>query len=198
MAENGQMAIHLSLTAARISAFSTYTAHPEFLYEMQGLLRNLLNFPINLQNPYLYKTKAEVTANLVKNHRHIIGETVSCWKASRVRGGANHCGICIPCLIRRIALEYNGLSLPEYEVDLLRQDVASMGGYYDGKRNLAELGMFIKIFASAKSQAELEANYPDLVNDYFDSEQAAKMYQRFAIEAQTVFQNYPAIIPFLE
>ena len=198
MAENGQMAIHLSLTAARISAFSTYTAHPEFLHEMQGLLRNLLNFPINLQNPYLYKTKAEVIAHLIQNHRDIVGDTVSCWKASRVRGGANHCGICIPCLIRRIALEYNGLALPEYEVDLLRQDVASMGGYYDGKRNLAELGMFIKIFENAKSQAELESDYPDLVNEYFDGEQAARMYQRFAAEARMVFQRYPSVIPFLE
>jgi len=198
MAENGQMAIHLSLTAARISAFSTYTAHPEFLHEMQELLRNLLNFPINLQNPYLYKTKAEVVANLVQNHRDIVGETVSCWKASRVRGGANHCGICIPCLIRRIALEYNDLLLPEYDVDLLRQDVASMGGYYDGKRNLAELGMFIKIFENARSQAELERDYPDLANEYFDGEQAAGMYQRFAVEARTVFQRYPSIVPFLE
>lgn len=198
MAENGQMAIHLSLTAARISAFSTYTAHPEFLHEMQELFRSLLNFPINLQNPYLYKTKAEVIANLIQNHRDIVGDTVSCWKASRVRGGANHCGICIPCLIRRIALEYNGLSLPEYEVDLLRQDVALMGGYYDGKRNLGELGMFIKIFENAKTQAELEADYPDLVNEYFDGEQAARMYQRFAAEARMVFQKYPSVIPFLE
>lgn len=198
MAENGQMAIHLPLTAARISAFSTYTAHPEFLTEMQGLLRSLLNFPINLQNPYLYQTKAEVVAKLVQKHPEMVGETVSCWKASRVRGGMNHCGICVPCLIRRIALEYNGLSLPEYEVDLLRQDVASMGGYYDGKRNLTELGMFIKIFETTKSQAELEANYPDLVSDYFDGEQAAKMYRRFAIEARKVFQRYPTVIPFLE
>ncbi len=37
IAENGQMAIHLPLTPGRIGAFSTHTAHPEFVHEMEGL-----------------------------------------------------------------------------------------------------------------------------------------------------------------
>jgi 7-cyano-7-deazaguanine synthase in queuosine biosynthesis len=197
LAENGQMAIHLPLTAARISAFSTYTAHPEFLHKMQDILRKVLNFPLTIQNPYLYETKAEVIANLVKNHQDIICKTISCWKASRVMGNVNHCGICVPCLIRRIALESNGLVLPEYKIDLLRQDVSALDSNNEGKRNLAELGEFIKVFEMAQSQAELEATYPELVNQYFNGEQAVSMYQRFATEARDVLNSYPTIRKFL-
>lgn len=198
IAENGQMAIHLPLTAARISAFSTYTAHPEFLAIMQELLGRLLHFPLAIDNPYLYQTKAEVVRNVVKNHQGMIAETISCWKASRVPGEYNHCGLCVPCLIRRIALEFNGLDLHEYREDLLQEDVATLSADHEGKRNLSELGEFIKIFDITKSQAELEATYPDLVNQYFDTNEAASMYKRFAKEAQSVFGGYPAIRRLME
>src|SRR5439155_6051211 len=35
VAENGQLAVHLPLTTARIGAFSTHTAHPNFLSAME-------------------------------------------------------------------------------------------------------------------------------------------------------------------
>lgn len=43
IAENGQMAIHLPLNSARIAAFSTHTAHPDVLAQMEpstGRIRN--------------------------------------------------------------------------------------------------------------------------------------------------------------
>lgn len=197
IAENGQLAIHLPLTAARISAFSTYTAHPEFLNEMESLLDKILGYPISIKNPYLYKTKAEVIKNIATNHSEIIKQTISCWKASRIRGNKHHCGICIPCLIRRIAFEYSASPLPEYRNDIFREEVANLPPDHEGKRNIAELGEFIKIFETVGSQAELEEFYPDLVNDHFDAEQAANMYTRFAKEARTVFNRYPNLRKFL-
>ena len=62
IAENGQMAIHLPLTTARIGGFSTHTAHPEFVRMMGKLLSTLLDYPIRIENPFLYMTKAEVVA----------------------------------------------------------------------------------------------------------------------------------------
>lgn len=197
IAENGQLAIHLPLTAARISAFSTYTAHPEFLNEMKSLLGKILGYPISIKNPFLYKTKAEVIENVATNHSEPIKQTISCWKASRIQGDLNHCGVCIPCLIRRIALEFNGSPLPEYRDDIFREAVANLPSNHKGKRNIAEMGEFVKIFESVGSQAELEEFYPDLVNDHFDAEQAANMYIRFAKEARTVFYRYPNLKKFL-
>jgi 7-cyano-7-deazaguanine synthase in queuosine biosynthesis len=197
IAENGQMAIHLPLTAARISAFSTYTAHPEFLRMMQDILQAILQFPIIIQNPYLYRTKAEVVASTVRNHKDEIHNTVSCWKASRVTSVYNHCGVCIPCLIRRIALEYNNLILPEYETDLFTEDILKLPSDNDGKRNLADLCEFIKMFNQNATQAELEVVYPDLVNPYFNGADVVAMYKRFAEESRVVFQKYPNVMRFL-
>ena len=42
IAENGQMAIHLPLSTARIGAFSTHTAHPDVLDSMQTILSSAL------------------------------------------------------------------------------------------------------------------------------------------------------------
>jgi 7-cyano-7-deazaguanine synthase in queuosine biosynthesis len=198
IAENGQMAIDLPLTAARISAFSTYTAHPEFLAVMEGILSQVLAYGIAIENPYLYWTKAEVIRKVVEKHRRAVGDTISCWKSSRVRGELTHCGVCIPCLIRRIALEYNGLKLPEYRVDLFKEKVSLLPADDEGKRNLGELGEFIKIFETIGTQAELQMYYPDLVNTYFEAEEAADMYKRFAQEARVVFDRYPALKKFLE
>lgn len=193
IAENGQMAIHLPLTAGRISAFSTHTAHPEFLQTMSGLLSNLLDYPISIDNPFLYKTKAEVVENTVIRHSEIIEKTVTCWKASRIPGELRHCGICVPCLTRRIALETNGLNLAEYNRDILTEDVARLPPENEGKRNLVELAEFTKIFSRSYSEAALQEKYPDLVNLYFDSAEAIRMYRRFAQEAHSVFNRYPAV-----
>jgi hypothetical protein len=59
------MAIHLPLTAARIGAFSTHTAHPDFVIEMEGLLGDVLSFKLRIVNPFLYRTKAECVTGLV-------------------------------------------------------------------------------------------------------------------------------------
>jgi 7-cyano-7-deazaguanine synthase in queuosine biosynthesis len=194
IAENGQMAIHLPLTTARIGAFSTHTAHPEFVQMMSELLSTLLDYPIKIENPYLYMTKAEVVAATVERHREVIEATVSCWKASRVGGDKKHCGYCVPCLSRRIALETHGLEQLEYQRDLLREEVSSLGPEHEGKRNLVEMIEFVSTFGGSRSQADLESEYPDLVlGEKIDATVAVEMYRRFAREALDVFNRYPSV-----
>jgi hypothetical protein len=193
IAENGQMAIHLPLTAGRISAFSTHTAHPEFVETMAILMSKLLDYPVSVHNPFLYKTKTEVVKDMVDRHGSVVDQTVSCWKASRVSGELSHCGFCVPCLTRRIALEHNGLSLPEYQRDIFAEDIASLSATDEGKRNLIELAEFTKIFSGGYSEAALQDRYPELMNFYVDSSAAIDMYRRFSQEALVVFHNYPTI-----
>jgi hypothetical protein len=83
--ENGQMAINLPLTPARIGAFSTHTAHPEVLSGAVQYLSELLKVPFTVTNPFLYSTKSEVVARLAKSrdHKTAIPRSVSCWRASR-------------------------------------------------------------------------------------------------------------------
>jgi len=196
IAENGQLAIHLPLSAGRISAFSTHTAHPEFISLMSNILSKILNHKINIENPFLYLTKAEVVKLLIPKHKGVIAQTVSCWKASRV-SHYHHCGICVPCLIRRIALESNGVSLPEYGRDLLGENIAQLSADDDGKRNLVDLCEFINNFKASHSLAELQLLFPELATDSFDVGRVVKMYKRFAAEALTVFKSYPEVMKIL-
>ena len=185
------MAIHLPLSAARISAFSTHTAHPEFVQMAQSILSRLLSFDINVENPFLYMTKGQVVQELVGSHASLIELAVSCWKASRVSGGLNHCGFCMPCLVRRIGLETNGLRLAEYRRDILAEDISRLPPDDDAKRNVCELAEFVTTFEGNRARAELEEMYPELVNGSFDADQAIGMYRRFAVEARGVFDRYP-------
>lgn len=196
IAENGQMAIHLPLSAARIGAFSTHTAHPEFVSQASEFFTQLLQYSITIENPYLYRTKAEVVEKLVSTHKSAVALSVSCWRGSRLGKSFNHCGQCIPCLIRRIALEHNNLLLAEYERDLLLEDVASLLPTDDGKRNLAELGEFAYAFTK-QTDGELMLSYPDLINEHLDANAAIAMYRRFAGEAGAVFARYPQVAAFI-
>lgn len=192
IAENGQMAIHLPLSAARIGAFSTHTAHPDFVHEASEFFTALLDFPIHIVNPYLYKTKAETVSKIISKHPAAVKASVSCWRGSRVASDFKHCGECVPCLIRRVSTEYHGLILSEYARDLLNEDINKLATSDEGRRNITELAEFAYIFNS-QSDAEIEMVYPDLISAHIDSEQAIAMYRRFALEAQQVLGRYSGV-----
>jgi len=193
IAENGQMAVHLPLSAGRIGAFSTQTAHPEFLHTASRLFSTLLRCDISVDNPFLYSTKAEVVARPLSAHRNAFDIAVSCWKASRLGTGKKHCGFCVPCVLRRLASEANGVNIDEYQRDLFSQNLSSLPRDDDGRKNIVEIGEFIRGFEAASSQAELESLYPELVNQHFDRSRVASMYRRFTSEARRVFARYPAL-----
>lgn len=136
--ENGQMAIHLPLSPARIGAFSTHTAHPEFVAYAIHFFSKVLDTDFTISNPFLYETKGEVVARLDAKDRSVLPQSVSCWRGARVPS-FNHCGECIPCLVRRIAFETNGIVLQEYRRDLLSiPNILTLPETDEGKRNLVE------------------------------------------------------------
>jgi 7-cyano-7-deazaguanine synthase in queuosine biosynthesis len=189
IAENGQMAIHLPLSVARVGSFSTHTAHPEFVAQAAVLFSQVLDCELKISNPYLYKTKSEVVAAIPISDRAALAQSVSCWRGARVTS-FNHCGHCVPCLVRRIAFEYNNIVLAEYKHDLFIQDVPNLPENNEGKRNLVELAEFAHAFAS-RTNADLEGTFPDLISTDFDRSAAIAMYRRFAIEARTILSKYP-------
>jgi hypothetical protein len=132
------MAIHLPTSVARIGAFSTQTVHPEFVRRIADIFTTILDTPLALENPFLYLTKAEVVATISTKHRTVLHKAVSCWRSSRV-SDVHHCGECVPCLVRRIAFEHNGLKFPEYDRDLLTETIADFPDLNEGKRNLVDL-----------------------------------------------------------
>jgi hypothetical protein len=198
IAENGQMALHLPLTAARAGAFSTHTAHPEFVRLAEEIFSVILRYPFSFWNPYLYLTKAEVIKQLPEQLRSSMSKAVSCWRASRVTG-FTHCGECVPCLVRRIALESIGVQLDEYERDLFALPVGDLPPEDRGKRNLIDLMLFVRqcaLFDLANPASSVET-FPDLVNPEVDLQEAMAMYHRFSGEAMAVFARHPSLAMLL-
>lgn len=200
IAENGQFAIHLPLTAARVGPFSTHTAHPEFIYYMERLLRVLLNYEnLSIENPFVYMTKAEVIAELDSQLHADIPTSVTCWKASRVKD-QKHCGFCIPCLSRRIALEHLNISIPEYKRDLFNESVGLLPPDDTGKRNMDDLLEFISHFRNytPRKKDDLLEIFFELYNDHFDQDKVIQMYVRFSKEAFGVLSKYPTLTKLLK
>lgn len=200
MAENGQFAIHLPLNSARVGPFSTHTADPEFVSNAQEIFKTLLSNPdFEISNPFLFKTKAEVVSLLPKQLHSKLSSSASCWMISHVPG-EKHCGFCIPCISRRIALEYNNIHLKEYHIDIFKTDINILPDTDTGKRNLTDYLEFITRFkkATPKNKVELICDFPELINPAFEIDDAIKLYERVSAQSFQVLSHYPRMQKLLK
>lgn len=185
-------AIHLPLDTSRIGAFSTHTAHPRVLTQMSHILVAALKVPLTIENPYLYRTKREVVLPIRKSHADLIDVASSCWKNARLAAGVTHCGICVPCQLRRIAIECDSPDTTAYGRNLWMEPIRSLDAFDDGRRNLMELMQFAVQFRDRTGE-ELMSEWPDLISSDFDAAKAIGMYRRFADEAFTVWSHYTEV-----
>jgi hypothetical protein len=100
--ENGFISINPPLTDMRLGSLSTRTTNPVFL----GLIQKLLTaaeLKIRIENPYQLKTKGEMLDGCLdkKVIKAYASATTSCGRY--LQHGYNHCGRCVPCLVRRAA-----------------------------------------------------------------------------------------------
>lgn len=114
--ENGTISLNHPLTPSRRSSCSTRTAHPFYLLKIVDFISKLgLNHLI--RNEYEMKTKGEMLEECVDKEilRATYKESCSCAKRGTrkdirdVREGTNQCGICMPCIYRRVALYKIGI-----------------------------------------------------------------------------------------
>jgi hypothetical protein len=107
--ENGLIALNVPLDTLRLGALSTRTTHPYYIARWNELL-GVLGVPGRVENPYWNKTKGEM-ADACRNKallKAIVPSTLSCASPTKGRWqgfGTQHCGYCLPCLIRRASLE---------------------------------------------------------------------------------------------
>ncbi|MPM29477.1 hypothetical protein SDC9_76017 [bioreactor metagenome] len=122
--ENGTIAINHPLTVSRRSSCSTRTAHPHFLLELNKIL-NQIGILNEIKNPYEFKTKGEMVKECLNESvlNNSINSTCSCAKRGHNRHwdnrvGTEHCGRCMPCLYRRVALNKTNNDNELYGVDI--------------------------------------------------------------------------------
>ena len=117
--ENGFISLNVPLDANRIGSLSTKTTHPVYMALLQEIW-DAIGIKAKLILPYMYKTKGEVLKEC--SNRKLIEELIfvtnSCGKYQR--HGLRHCGVCVPCLVRRAAFLEAGL-----------QDITQKGYHYD-------------------------------------------------------------------
>ena len=106
--ENGLIALNVPLDPMRVGSHSTRTTHPFYLGLWNEMLLGL-GFIIQVENTYWNKTKGEM-ANECLN-KEVLLETIplsmSCSSPGKIRyrsAAPQHCGYCLPCLIRRAAM----------------------------------------------------------------------------------------------
>ena len=102
VSENGLISVNPALTPARLGSLSTRTTHPVFISMFQNLL-DAAELRIRVRNPHQLKTKGEMMCECRDQEflATYAAKTTSCSRYAR--NGWQHCGRCLPCLIRRAA-----------------------------------------------------------------------------------------------
>ncbi|MDE5822325.1 MAG: hypothetical protein K2H63_07570 [Paramuribaculum sp.] len=108
--ENGTISLNYPLTPSRRSSCSTRTTHPHFISSFQSVLRKL-ELEHQVVNKYQLYTKGEMVYNCENQELLLKTYPLSCScgkrgtrKDIRDNGTVSHCGVCMPCIYRRAAL----------------------------------------------------------------------------------------------
>lgn len=186
--ENGIMALHVPMTAARIGSLSTHTAAPPILERMRALASDVLGVELRVDNHLVGKTKPEVVELAVDlGAGDQLQDTVSCWSIGRRR---THCGICAPCLLRRVACETHGIADVDYNADVF-DDAAAINDPR-ARDNLAHLIAFLDDLREL-DDVQLEYEYPELMSSEpaMSIAEAITLHRRWADQASAVLFAHP-------
>lgn len=129
--ENGFISVNPPLTTGRLGSLSTRTAHPVFLSQFQRLL-DKAGLRVRITNPYEFATKGEMLIHcddqpLLEALAHT---STSCGRFAR--NSYEHCGRCVPCLIRRASIHaWRGQDATHYRYSDLSRDDANHARFDD-------------------------------------------------------------------
>jgi hypothetical protein len=125
--ENGLLSLNVPLMHNRTGSLSTRTTHPHFMNLYQDLLDEL-GLSIHLETPFRFMTKGEIL--LSSKNMRVLKEgllvTHSCSRPTYLQfkglGQKNHCGHCLPCIVRRAATARAGLIDVKYAMDIQKEN----------------------------------------------------------------------------
>ncbi len=131
MPENGLMALNIPLQKSRTGTLSTRTAHPSYMMDFIELAQRITGFGGHVRNPFLTQSKTDMLRGLDPALYSLVLRSISCARPSRYNEkGVRHCGYCVPCIHRRIALMDAGIDSPRhYAFDVFRNI-----GYLDANK----------------------------------------------------------------
>lgn len=184
--ENGLISLNIPLTNTRLGSNSTRTTHPYYMGLLQQLLINL-GIKIELYNPYQFKTKGEMIKEC-KDHVFLkdnITHTMSCSHPDlgRYSGDSepSHCGNCLPCLIRRAAIEY---AYNEDSSSYRDKDFQEKGA----KENLLSFKLGVRDYMNSKIDTALTIQISGPISNNLDN--YCGVYKRGMNELKSLLDKY--------
>lgn len=103
--ENGVVSLNLPMSPQVVGSRATRTTHPRVLACMRKFFSLVTNTQFDVENRFLWKTKADVVADIVKaGHGAMIDYSISCTHIRKYRRDQPHCGVCSQCIDRRFAV----------------------------------------------------------------------------------------------
>lgn len=193
--ENGIGAINLPMNWCQLGTQNTRAMHPRTLLEMQEFLA-IVGLPqLQLELPFLWKTKGELCRILAETPlRDLARMTVSCdnFPDHTTRRRASdveiYCGECTSCLLRRLAVANAGLEEPDapslrYKLDLCLPLVGTKTAPHE------HLKYMLDQVATVREATDLEAPEEMLLREFPELIEVATAVctapEQFALSAQS-------------
>lgn len=191
--ENGVVSLNLPLCTQVVGGRATRTTHPRVIDGFQRLFSLIGDSDFVVENPYLWKTKAEVIDVILKHgHADLIASSISCAHTWERTNELTHCGTCSQCIDRRIAIVAAGAE--EFDPgDQYKNDVfAGSRPKDDDKIMLAEFLERAFRFENLSSASDLICGFPTVVrsieplpgNPMSNAERVLDLYKRHAREVR--------------
>jgi hypothetical protein len=123
--ENGVVSLNLAVADEVTRARASRTTHPMALHYFGKFFSMVLERKFVFDNPFLFKTKAEVVSLIgTNNGAELVGLTCSCSHPMFQSKTRWHCGTCSQCIDRRLAVLAAKLDQHDadhdYETDVFR------------------------------------------------------------------------------
>jgi hypothetical protein len=116
--ENGVLSVNLPMAEEVLRARASRTTHPVALHLLSELAGAVTERELPIDNPFLFKTKAEVVRSLnTHDTTDLIALTCSCSHLMFQSEEKRHCGSCSQCIDRRFAVAGAGLLSKDPETD---------------------------------------------------------------------------------
>lgn len=193
--ENGLISLNVPLTLSRLGSNSTRTTHPHVLVMLREIL-HAVGVALAVDLPYRFQTKGEMLASTMDPALLASAAplTMSCShpEVGRYRGTTpgNHCGYCVPCIIRRAAFMRAGLPHGTFDVDILQ------GRPRAGTETTADLRAFemaVERFRAMSRTAQVAAVLATGPIPDADVSQYTDVYARGMAEVEALLRAIPRV-----
>lgn len=103
--ENGVVSLNLPVCAQVVGGRATRTTHPRVMKGFQDIISLVAGEPFTVENPYIWKTKADVVKVITDAGCHdLIKHSMTCTHTWEMTNQHTHCGGCSQCIDRRFAV----------------------------------------------------------------------------------------------